>query len=228
MVDENTFVFTVTGYFEASVEAENLDDAKEKANKEFEETDFLDMTEVANVKISDIEEPEWAKEREDAMDKKIKALATYFEIDESRIKKADEPFADDTMYVIDNEYMFTVATDAEADHIAADDIKESLWAFNSDFICSHSTALQAAGPRAEQALQKMQAELCESANPLVEAMIDDMDDFIQDAISCDGRGHFIAQYDGDENEVEVDGEDFYIYCHDTDSIERSLDERGDF
>lgn len=163
----------------------------------------------------------------DKKDRKIEALAKYFEIDESRVKKDESSWAGDSMYIIDNDFRFTVATEEEADSIAADDIKETLWAFNSDFICQHSTALQEAGNRAESALEKMQRELCESANPLVAAMIDDLDDFIQDAIDCDGRGHFIAQYDGEENEVEVDGEDFYIYCHDTDTIERSLDERED-
>jgi hypothetical protein len=53
----------------------------------------------------------------------------------------------------------------------------------------------------------MQGELCESANPIIEALIEDMDHFVSDAISSDGRGHFISRYDGEENE---EGE-FYIY-----------------
>ena len=40
-----------------------------------------------------------------------------------------------------------------------------------------------------------------------EINIEDFDDFIDDAVSSDGRGHFISRYDGDENEQ--DG--YYIY-----------------
>jgi hypothetical protein len=53
----------------------------------------------------------------------------------------------------------------------------------------------------------MQSELCESANAIVKAIISDIDEFIQDAIDSDGRGHFINSYDGEENEH---GE-YYIY-----------------
>jgi hypothetical protein len=53
----------------------------------------------------------------------------------------------------------------------------------------------------------MQGKLCESARPIVEALIEDMDHFVSDAICADGRGHFLSQYDGEENE---EGE-FYIY-----------------
>ena len=34
-----------------------------------------------------------------------------------------------------------------------------------------------------------------------------MDEFIEDAISSDGRGHFLSPYDGEENE---EG-DYFIY-----------------
>jgi hypothetical protein len=46
----------------------------------------------------------------------------------------------------------------------------------------------------------MQSKLCEDAAPLIEALIDDMDAFIRDAISADGRGHFLAGYDHEEHE----------------------------
>lgn len=38
-----------------------------------------------------------------------------------------------------------------------------------------------------------------------------MDGFIQAAISADGRGHFMSSYDGEENEVTVNDQTFYIY-----------------
>ena len=53
----------------------------------------------------------------------------------------------------------------------------------------------------------MQNTLCENANGLVYAMIEDIDIFIGGAIEEDGRGHFISMYDGEENEQNG----FYIY-----------------
>ena len=51
-----------------------------------------------------------------------------------------------------------------------------------------------------ESLQEAQEHSCESLNGLVYALIDDIDEFIQDAINADGRGHFISYYDGEENE----------------------------
>ena len=42
-------------------------------------------------------------------------------------------------------------------------------------------------------------------------MIPDMDEFVDDAICQDGRGHFISHYDGKENEYKVNGKMFYVY-----------------
>jgi len=41
--------------------------------------------------------------------------------------------------------------------------------------------------------------------------LDDIDSFVDAAISADGRGHFMSSYDGNENEEEVNGTTFYIY-----------------
>lgn len=38
-----------------------------------------------------------------------------------------------------------------------------------------------------------------------------MDNFVDEAISADGRGHFLNTYDGEEHEEEVDGSWYYIY-----------------
>ena len=57
----------------------------------------------------------------------------------------------------------------------------------------------------------MQGKLCESANGLVTALIEDMDEFIEDAVSADGRGTFLSSYNSEEVEVVVDGEYFYAY-----------------
>ena len=33
----------------------------------------------------------------------------------------------------------------------------------------------------------------------------------EDIIGADGRGHFLSSYDGNENEITIDDETFYIY-----------------
>jgi hypothetical protein len=62
----------------------------------------------------------------------------------------------------------------------------------------------------EAIISEIQADY-ESSNDTITDMIDDMDDFIADAISSDGRGHFISQYDGEESEERYNGELYYIY-----------------
>jgi hypothetical protein len=100
---------------------------------------------------------------------------------------------------------YLVLTSCEADALVAERIRDSLWAFNASFIASHTR--NGLSRECIKALEEMQGKLCESANPIVEALIEDMDDFVSDAISADGRGHFLSSYDGEENE---EG-DFFIY-----------------
>ena len=98
-----------------------------------------------------------------------------------------------------------VLSDDDADERAAEAIRDSLWAFRSEFIAGHTRPrLNGAGIKA---LAEMKANMRESAQPLIEALIHDMDDFIRDAISADGRGHFLASYDFEE--CEQDG--WYLY-----------------
>ena len=100
---------------------------------------------------------------------------------------------------------YAIATDSEADKAAQADISDSLWAFNASFVLSFC---KVRGERTEKAFAKMQSELCEDANEIVRAMIgDEMPRFVSQAISADGRGHFLSSYNGEENEQ--DG--FYIY-----------------
>ena len=107
------------------------------------------------------------------------------------------------------EYM--VLTDDEADIEAEKNIKESLWAFNADFILKHTNFYHISTAEEDQvfinSVKVMQNTLCENANGLIYAMIEDIDIFIEDAIEEDGRGHFISMYDGEENEQNG----FYIF-----------------
>lgn len=99
-------------------------------------------------------------------------------------------------------------TDEEADKKAADYIKDSLWAFNASFL-SEQTGLDAEVFEAIANNGK-----CESNNDTLYNLISKMGDiesFISDAISADGRGHFMSSYDGEETEETINGETFYIY-----------------
>lgn len=143
---------------------------------------------------------------------------TKYETEMKNKKEALETFlGEEVESICDNifesesgtEYM--VLTDEEADNEAENSIRESLWAFDTEFILEHTTAYRRTSAEQDRniifALKEMQVTLCEMANELVYAMIEDYEQFVEDAIKVDGRGHFVSMYDGEENEQNG----FYIY-----------------
>jgi hypothetical protein len=107
------------------------------------------------------------------------------------------------VYSQEDDYL--VYTDAEADEAAHEYIESSLWAFNASFILGETGINEG-----EESLQKMQEDSCEGCNEFIAALIKGtcgIEEFVQSAISADGRGHFMSSYDGEENEQ---GE-FFIY-----------------
>lgn len=96
-----------------------------------------------------------------------------------------------------DEGTFLILTDEMADKRVKEYIRESLWAFKSEFILKHSKVKMPV-----IYLEELQGETCESCNELIFAILRDFDEFVEDAINADGRGHFIAQYDGKEIELE--------------------------
>lgn len=110
---------------------------------------------------------------------------------------------------------YLVLTDAEADARAREHIERDLWAFQPGFILSHCSTYDRMSyweyDSAKEALQKIQGHFAEGINELVRAMIENVDEFVDDAICEDGRGHFISYYDGRENEERVKGVTYYIY-----------------
>lgn len=104
---------------------------------------------------------------------------------------------------------YLVLTDEEADEACKDYIKQSLWAFNANFLASFlgcpTEAVQAVHDNGK----------CEDNNEVFLNWINesglDIDDLVESVISADGRGHFISSYDGYEHEVDVDGETYYVY-----------------
>jgi len=129
---------------------------------------------------------------------KIKALAKELDID---IEEAEEMIETGD---------YTVLTDEEADEQCAEYIKDSLWAFNSDFILSEC-GLDLSGA---DSLRTMQEKSCKSANDFVLSLVEKtcgIESFIESAVSADGRGHFMSSYDGEEIEAQIDGQYLYIY-----------------
>lgn len=135
------------------------------------------------------------------MNQKLIALATFLgcEVEEISVSRWD----DCTFETPEGEYL--VCTDEEADQKAYDYIDDSVWAFTPNFIIGQSSVLDF--DDASEKIVKAIAEQCESGNDAMKKLIDNMDDFVEEAISCDGRGHFLSSYDGEENEQD----DFYIY-----------------
>lgn len=98
---------------------------------------------------------------------------------------------------------YLVLTDEEADERAEEYILDSVWAFNAKFIIQNSDL----PCEAEEMIKSFQESKCEDANETILALISDKDDFVKQAISADGRGHFMNSYDGEENEQDS----YYIY-----------------
>ena len=143
------------------------------------------------------------------MDIKEKALREYLLDNELTSDELNETVIEESkfhneMYEVDSlDTEFYVLTDDEADEKAKEYILDSVWAFNKHFLESHTGV--------DSEIFELLQDKCESANEAIRAMIKDEDEFVSDAIRCDGRGHFINFYDGEEYEVNIDDETFYIY-----------------
>ncbi len=140
---------------------------------------------------------------------KKEALAEHLECSLDDLEQANY---DENLFELGVE-SYLVLDEEEADQYVRDRILESLWAFNTDFILSHSRIEinETNEDAILKALKQMQEKLCENANPLVRALLDDEESFIEDAVEADGRGHFLAGYDNEEHEVNHEDEIFFIY-----------------
>lgn len=128
------------------------------------------------------------------MNKKIEALAKHLEVDPSELFESRH---DSNLIEYDcQEYL--VLDDMESDLRTTEYILESLWAFRPEFLASHL----------KKGIDQEVVELiqsngkCESNNSAIESLIEDIQHLIDDAIRCDGRGHFLSIYDGEELELE--------------------------
>ena len=131
---------------------------------------------------------------------RIKALSKYLEL--TKEEEQEIYYESYDIYCYGNQE-YLVLTDDEADEKVAEYIKDSVWAFNPSFLSSHSGI--------DEDVFKLLQDKCESANEAVLKLIKDFDEFVEDAVATDGRGHFLSSYDGEENDHEHDNETYYIY-----------------
>lgn len=133
---------------------------------------------------------EYETPMDDCYEAEIIALAEYLDTDIDMITVSRY---DNTLYETD-EGEFLILDDEDADKLAEEYILDSLWAFNADFIINHTDLPY----DAIDMIRSYQNERCEDANDTIYALINDIDEFVLDAINTDGRGHFMNSYDGDE------------------------------
>ena len=138
-------------------------------------------------------------------------MQTQAKIDTSTPEYALSQFLDcdieDITESYDNHYdtpggEYLVLDDDQANEAVTEYIKESLWAFNADFLAGE-TGIPADMFTAAQ-------DKCEGANDAFLQIVEQscgLDEFVDDAVSADGRGHFMSHYDGEENEQG----DYFIY-----------------
>jgi len=98
---------------------------------------------------------------------------------------------------------YLVLTDEEADDMVREYIEDSVWAFTPSFLSSYTGI--------DEEVFKVLQEKYEDANTAIRSMIHEFDDFVDDAVRTDGRGHFLSPYDGKEHEVTVYNTTYYIY-----------------
>lgn len=134
------------------------------------------------------------------MSSKVKELAKLLKVTETQAKKL----------IDDGDYL--VLTDSEATKQTKEYIRDMLWAFNSDFIMEYLNSNVELSDKqyndTKRAIEDMQKSLYENANEIIYSLIsNNYDDFVETAIETDGRGHFLAGYDGDELETE----NYFVY-----------------
>jgi hypothetical protein len=101
-----------------------------------------------------------------------------------------------------------VADDDNAYWLTTERIEDSLWAFSPEFLASET------GLPVEVFQALADSGRCESNNEAIAALVEQtcgMDKFVSSAVSADGRGHFLSGYDGEEGEIEIDGDIYYVY-----------------
>ena len=129
---------------------------------------------------------------------KVRALQNHLDLDDEEVNNIT--FNGSEFMHGDREYL--VLKDEEADKRAEEYIKDTAWAFKPSFLSAHTGI--------DEDVFNILSEKCEDSNNAVLSMIKDFDHFVSDAISSDGRGHFIATYDHDESIEEINNTEYFI------------------
>lgn len=98
---------------------------------------------------------------------------------------------------------YLVCTNEEANELAADHIKGSLWTYTPDFISKHSTL----SSDLINNIIKLWINSNQPTNSIIIKLIKDMDKFIEDVIAIKSRGVILSTHDGKE----FNSGKYYIY-----------------
>lgn len=101
------------------------------------------------------------------------------------------------IYETDGGEEYAVGSERECQVAAIAYCRDTLWACRTGYLASYLGWDDAV----TKAIARMQEDLCEDANPIIAKLIGsgkDIELFCQDMIDCDGRGAFLASYDGEE------------------------------
>ena len=101
-----------------------------------------------------------------------------------------------------------ILSNAQAQKACKEYVKESVWAFNSNFL-AQVTKLNKSLFDAIKDNNK-----CEDNNETILKLVNkfsSLNKITQEAISSDGRGHFLASYDGHETEIMIGKKVFFVY-----------------
>ena len=111
-----------------------------------------------------------------------------------------------TIYESPGGRQYAVGTEEQADEAARLYCRDSLWAFRPSFVIDYCPPAIRREP-VEKAIAVACESLCEDANELIAVVVGDrLGELLDDAVSCDGRGHFLASYDGREiSSDEIEG-----------------------
>lgn len=94
---------------------------------------------------------------------------------------------------------YRIYNQEEKEKALLEEIQNSVWAFNPTFL-EEMTGF-------DKRIFEMLTEKCESANDAVLQLIKStcgLRKFVEKAVECDGAGHFLAYYDGEEIELDND------------------------
>lgn len=98
---------------------------------------------------------------------------------------------------------WVICSENRAHKIATEKAAEDLWGTNAKFIIDFLTKKKPEICNREtsqvlyETIVKMQERLCESAQPIIKALIEPyVDEFVEEVIEADGLGNIISSYDG--------------------------------